>query len=148
MIALFAFGIRPAFAANIQTAVTVIVVPNAPSDFTATPTAPTQVALSWTDNSNNTEDGFSVERKVGVSGTYAEIGTTPTGVASYVDNSAAPATTYFYRARAFIGDSYSSYSNEASVTTPSSNNGGGGSGGGGGGGEAAAAGAAIRRKPR
>jgi hypothetical protein len=77
------------------------------------------VALSWTDNSNNTEDGFNVERKTGVGGTYAVIGTTATGVATFVDNSATANITYFYRVRAFTGSVYSSYSNEASVTTPS-----------------------------
>src|SRR4051812_6950396 len=79
------FG-SPALAVNIQTGVTIGVVPNAPSNFTATPTSPTQAVLSWTDNSNNTEDGFSIERKVGVGGTYAEVATTPTGVATYIDN--------------------------------------------------------------
>jgi len=134
----FAFAHVPARASNaVTTGVKIVVAPNAPSDFTAIPDAETQVTLSWTDNSNNVEDGFSVERKTGVAGTYAEIGTTGTGIATYVDNTASAATTYFYRVRAFTGPIYSVYSNEASVTTPSPAtppSGGGSSGGGGGGG--------------
>jgi hypothetical protein len=122
-------------ASMVATGVTVDFVPNAPSDFTATPDSPTQVTLSWTDNSNDTEDGFSIERKTGVAGAYAVIGTTGTGVATYTDNTASAGTTYFYRTRAFTGSLYSSYSNEASVTTPTLSTppspGGGGSGGGG-----------------
>jgi len=129
-----------AHAADVATGVTIIVVPDAPSNFTAVPDSQTQVTLSWTDNSNNTEDGFSVERKTGVSGTYSVIGTTATGVVTYVDNTASAATTYFYRVRAFSGNVFSLYSNEASVTTPSQSippvnpisSGGGGGGGGGG----------------
>lgn len=130
----FFLFIAQAQAAQIQTAVTVVVIPNAPSNLTAVPDGPTQVTLSWTDNSGGTEDGFSIERKTGVDGTYAVIGTTPSGVVTYVDNSASPDTTYFYRVQAFIGMVYSDYSNEASVTTPSESGGGGEGGGGGGGG--------------
>jgi len=127
-------------AINVTTGVTIIVVPNAPSNLTANPDSDTQVTLSWTDNSNDTEDGFSIERKVGVTGTYVVIGTTATGIATYVDNTAAANTTYFYRVDAFTAGVYSSYSGEASVTTPSPtipsgpSSGGSGSGGGGGGG--------------
>jgi hypothetical protein len=129
-------------AVSVATGVTIVVAPNAPSNFTAVPDSESQVSLSWTDNSNGTENGFSIQRKTGVSGTYVVIGTTATDVASYVDNAAVANTTYFYRVAAFTGSIYSSYSNEASVTTPSpppppppSNpppSGGGGGGGGGG----------------
>ena len=125
-----------AAASNIATGVTVVTVPSAPSNLTAIPAATTQVTLSWTDNANGTEDGFSIERKTGVNGVYAVIGETLRGVATYVDNAAAPGTTYFYRVDAFIGSVYSAYSNEASVTTPQPQlpPAGGGIGGGGGGG--------------
>ena len=117
-IALDLFLFSFAHAATVATGVIIVIVPNAPSGFTAVPDAPTQVTLSWTDNSNNIEDGFSIERKTGVSGTYAVIGTTGTGVATYIDNMVSGGTTYFYRVRAFTGTVYSSYSNEASVITP------------------------------
>ena len=96
--------------------VTVAVAPNAPSDLTAVSTAPTQVALTWTDNSG-TENGFDVERKTGAGGTYAEIAATGANIATYTDNAVAAATLYFYRVRAFTGTNYSPYSNEASAAT-------------------------------
>lgn len=116
----------------VQSIVTVVIVPDAPSNLTAVPTSPNEVDLTWTDNSDN-EDGFSVERKVGVAGTYAEIAETGPNIATYVDNAVSPATTYFYRVRAFAGQAFSDYSDEASVTTPAPSSGGGGGGGGSGG---------------
>ena len=54
------------------------------------------ITLSWTDNSNN-ESGFSIQRKTGTSGTFAQIATVGTNVRSYVDSGLAAATTYCYR---------------------------------------------------
>jgi len=45
----------------------------APSGLTATAVSASQINLTWTDNSN-VETGFRIERKTGVGGTYAEIG--------------------------------------------------------------------------
>jgi List-Bact-rpt repeat protein/VCBS repeat protein len=70
-----------------------------------------QVQISWTDNSSN-ESGFKVERKVGTSGTFAQIGTTGIDVATYTDASAIDGTTYCYRVRAFNAAGDSGYSNE------------------------------------
>ena len=139
LLSVFSLAALPigAAASDLATGVTVVTVPSAPSNLTAVPDAPTQVTLSWTDNANGTEDGFSVERKTGVNGVYAVIGGTAQGIATYVDNAAAPGTTYFYRVYAFIGSVDSAYSNEASVTTPQPQlppTGGGGGGGGSGGG--------------
>lgn len=108
----------------VPTTVTVTVVPNAPSNLTVTPTSPTQVELAWTNNAVGA-DGVSVERKTGVAGIYAVIATTSPDIATYIDNSASPATTYFYRVDAYVGSTYSEYSDEASVTTQSQNNNGG-----------------------
>jgi len=125
-------------AVALPTSVVITIIPNAPSDLSASAAAPTQVELSWTDNSTG-EDGFSIERKTDVGGTYAQIATTPASIATYVDNSASADTTYYYRVRAFVSTVYSLYSAEASTTTPSvptpppppppSNSGGGGGGG-------------------
>jgi len=98
--------------------------PVAPSNLTATAVFTTQINLSWQDNSGD-ESGFRIERKTGASGTYAQIATTSTNIATYSDTGLSPSTTYYYRVRAYntIGDS--AYSNEASATTlspPPSNN--------------------------
>ena len=136
-VCLVCLSVRLACAVSLSTSVIVTVIPNAPSNLTAVATAQTQVSLTWTDNSNN-EDYFSVERKTGAGGTYAELATTTANVGAFLDNSVMAATTYFYRIAAINADGSSFYSNEASTTTPSaplppppSNSGGGGGGGGG-----------------
>lgn len=125
----------PARAVDTESRVKIVVVPNAPSGFVATAPSPSQVSLTWTDNSSE-EDGFVVERKIGVSGTYSQIGTVGANITTYLDNSVSANTTYFYRTAAYIDNLLSLYGNEASVTTPSSapppSSGGGGGGGGGG----------------
>jgi len=75
-----------------------------------------QIDLNWQDNSTD-EDGFSIERKEGVSGTYSEIATVGANVKTYTDSNLTEGKTYYYRVRAFKGATYSDYSNEASATT-------------------------------
>jgi Fibronectin type III domain len=108
-------------------------IPNAPSGLGASLTGTTQITLGWTNNSSNA-DGFSIERKTGAGGAYAVIATTTLSVTTYVDNALTTGQTYFYRVRAFIGQSFSPYSNEAGIAIPSPGGGGGGGSGGSGGG--------------
>ena len=75
-----------------------------------------QLTATWTDNANGTAF-FKVERKTGTTGTYTQIGTTPTGVTTYVDSTLATGTTYCYRVRASNSFGDSPYSNEACRTT-------------------------------
>ncbi len=88
----------------------------APTDLNATAVSSSQVDLSWTDNSSS-EDGFSIERKEGAAGTWAEIATVGADVTTYQDTGLEAETTYYYRIRAYKGTQYSDYSNEASDTT-------------------------------
>src|SRR2546422_888878 len=76
-----------------------------------------QLSLSWTDMSSN-EDGFSLERKTGTGGTYAEIAAVGANVISYTDPNLTGGTTYCYQVRAFNTAGDSPYSNEACGTTP------------------------------
>jgi phosphodiesterase/alkaline phosphatase D-like protein len=92
--------------------------PVAPSNLAATVVSTTQINLSWSDNSGD-ETGFKIERKTGISGTYAQINTTNTNVITYNDSGLAPSTTYYYRVRAYNANGDSAYSNEASATTQS-----------------------------
>jgi hypothetical protein len=61
--------------------------------------------------------GYAIERKTGVSGTYAQIGTTAANVTTFWDTSVVSATTYYYRVKTIYPTS-SQYSVEKSVTTP------------------------------
>jgi len=124
-------------AASVNSAVSIADVPFVPSGLGASTVSATQINLSWTDNSSN-EDGFSIERKTGSGGTYAEIATTTSNTTSYSDAGLTPNTTYVYRTRALNANGYSPYSSEASAATLALSSppaGGGGSGfvGGGGG---------------
>jgi len=105
--------------AGVATAVCPVTVPAAPSDLTTTFTSPSQINLSWTDNSDN-EDGFKIERKTGTGGTYSLTVTTSVNTTSYSDTGLSVSTTYSYRVYAYNPTGNSSYSNEInSTTTPS-----------------------------
>ncbi len=92
-------------------------VPNEPEDLEATAASPSEVDLSWADNSDN-EDGFKVERKE-EGGTYSVIATVPADTTTYRDTSVEAEKTYYYRVKAFNGKGESNYSNEISVKTES-----------------------------
>ncbi|MGC8943569.1 MAG: fibronectin type III domain-containing protein [Caldisericia bacterium] len=89
--------------------------PVAPSNLDLLVLSPTQIKVSFTDNSDN-EDGFKVERKE-LGSTYSEIKTLPANTTEFIDN-VNPNTTYYYRVRAFNSYGYSLYSDEANETTP------------------------------
>ncbi|MEW6586966.1 MAG: S8 family serine peptidase [Nitrospirota bacterium] len=108
-----------------------ISVPPAPSSLSATAVSATKIDLSWVDPSAF-ETGFSIERKTGEMGTYAEIAQVVANTSSYHDGGLNPSTTYYYRMRAFNALGFSDYSTEAQATTKQSgsdNEGGGGGGG-------------------
>jgi len=105
-------------------------VPSAPLNLTATVVSKSQINLSWTDSSSN-ETGFSIERKTGETGAYAEIAQSGINTTNYNDSGLSPSTTYSYRVRAMNASGYSAYSNEAQATMEKSSSGNGGGGGGG-----------------
>ncbi len=79
-----------------------------------------QLQLTWTDNSDN-EEGFSIERKTGTTGTFAAIAAVGPNANSYLDSGLADGTMYCYRVTAFNASGYSPYSNEDCATTVSTN---------------------------
>ena len=91
--------------------------PEAPSGLGATAVGPTQVDLTWTDNSAD-EDRFSVERSAGGANTWAEIATVGADAVAYSDRSVVASTSYDYRVIACTGELCSGPSNVASATTP------------------------------
>ena len=90
--------------------------PSTPSSLTATAVSSVQINLGWTDNSNN-EVGFKIERKVGAAGTYSQMATVGSNVATYSDMELTPGTAYYYRVRAYNEGGDSNYSNEANAAT-------------------------------
>ena len=100
---------------------------------TATAVSTGQIDLSWTDNSA-TEDGFRIVRKIGVSGTYAEIGRTGSNLETYNDTGLSASTEYYYIVISYDAGGDLEQSNETSATTLATFIVVGGGGGGGGGG--------------
>lgn len=75
----------------------------------------TQVKLTWRDNSSN-ENGFRVERRVGLDGEWEEVASLVANTTSFYNVGLVPYTQYFYRIKAYTYSySSSSYSNELSV---------------------------------
>ena len=95
---------------------TTTVVPVPPTNLIGTAASPTQINLSWTDNSTN-ETGFKIQRRTG-SESYAIVGNANTDILTFSDTGLTPSTTYVYRVYAYnaAGDS-PTYSNEVTVTT-------------------------------
>ena len=90
--------------------------PNGPSNLSANAVSPTQINLTWTDNSGN-ESGFYIERATGA-GSFTQIAQVNANATSYSSNGLGENTTYRFRVRAFNSAGASGYSNEASATTP------------------------------
>ena len=80
------------------------------------------VSLAWL-SSEQTEDGYKIERKIG-NAVFAEVGTSGVDQHSFVDIALTPGTTYTYRVRAYRADAHSEYSQELTVTTQLTNLGG------------------------
>src|SRR5262245_40099290 len=92
-------------------------VPPPPDSLTVSAVSNTQIDLSWLDVSSN-EDGFKIERKTGVAGTFAQIATVGANVTSYSNTTGLSANTYYvYRVRTHNAGGNSSYSNEAGAKT-------------------------------
>ncbi|UII23982.1 golvesin C-terminal-like domain-containing protein [Fulvivirga ligni] len=108
------------FGTKVRGEVDSVYTPLAPDQLAITNVSYAQVALSWSDNSDN-ESGFQIERSVGNNSSYSLLTSTASGVESYVDTNVAPETTYFYRIRSYNTAGNSAYSTEVSVTTDAVN---------------------------
>ena len=92
--------------------------PAAPSNLIITSLTSTRVFLAWTDNSGN-EQGFKIQRKQGVTGTYADIATLSANVTTYTDSDSTllDGTKYYYQVYAYNSAGSSPFSNEVNGTT-------------------------------
>jgi hypothetical protein len=71
-----------------------------------------RLELTWMDNSTD-EDGFLVERRLGMSGPFQLLVTLPPNTRTYVDTSVQDDVTFCYRVKAFKASAHSEPSNEA-----------------------------------
>ena len=96
-----------------QTLITddILTAPAAPSNLAATPINETSIEVTWTDNSNN-EEGFLVQRKLTVGGTWADLTTVGADVTSFEDGSLVTGNEYCYRVRSFNAAGNSAYTAE------------------------------------
>ncbi|OQY27798.1 MAG: hypothetical protein B6244_09400 [Candidatus Cloacimonetes bacterium 4572_55] len=91
--------------------------PESPSQLDAVTQSASSIDLTWVDNSSN-EDGFKIERRIGETGAFVEIGTIARNVTAYEDNDLVSATNYCYQIRAYNSAGQSGYSNRAcDITT-------------------------------
>lgn len=91
-------------------------IPTAPSTLTATAVSPTQINLSWADNSDD-ELGFKIERST--NGTsFTQLTTVAANVTTFPNTGLSRGKQYYYRVRAYNSVGNSVYSNEATAKTP------------------------------
>jgi hypothetical protein len=102
----FLFSLRPSMA----------LAPAPPSDLVATAVSPTQINLTWTDNSGD-EQGFRIERSLD-GFNFSEIGAVGPNVTAFNDITAVPNTLFFYRVFSFNDFGNSEPSNIAFAQTP------------------------------
>jgi fibronectin type 3 domain-containing protein len=90
----------------------------APSSLTASVVSSSQLNLTWNDT-NSSETGYLVERSLSSSSGFVQIASLGANTRSYSNTGLAAATTYYYRVRAAMNGTYSTYSNVASAKTAS-----------------------------
>lgn len=92
-----------------------VMIPDAPSNLSASVVSEGRIDMTWSDNSTG-ETGFSIERKSGYGGAFAEAAVMTPNTESYSDTGLEEAA-YYYRIRAFNPAGWSAYSNTVVATT-------------------------------
>ena len=89
-----------------------------PTALTSEATSPNGIHLAWTPSISTNSTATALERRAGTTGTWEEIATIDTTLASYEDNALEPETYYSYRLAALdASGARSNYSSESSATT-------------------------------
>jgi len=101
---------------NTANATTTGVLPNAPSNLTATASGSSVINLAWTDNSTN-ETNFVLQRSLSENSGFTSIATLPANTTTYVNSGLTGSTTYYYRVQATNAAGSSAWSNTANATT-------------------------------
>lgn len=90
--------------------------PFPPTELSLQAMSATEIDMIWKSNSTD-EDGFVIERRTGIAGSYAEIGRVGRRMTAYFDRGLTPGTTYYYRVRAYNARGQSPFSNEAAIAS-------------------------------
>jgi hypothetical protein len=101
---------------NTASATTTGVLPNAPSNLTATAAGSSVINLAWTDNSTD-ETNFVLQRSLSESSGFTSIAMLPANTTTYVNSGLTGSTTYYYRVQATNAAGSSAWSNTANATT-------------------------------
>lgn len=88
--------------------------PNPPSNLKAEIINEVDIKLSWTDNSDN-EREFSIEKSIGESNAFEQIGKTGTDITNFTDAGVSLDNNYYYRVVAIVNNDTSNYSNIVEV---------------------------------
>ena len=92
-----------------------VTIPADPTNLVANAISATEIALAWSDNSND-ETGFKIERSADGS-SFTQIATVAADTTTYTNTGLTASTTYFYRVRAYNGAGNSEYTGIESATT-------------------------------
>ncbi|MDP2039247.1 MAG: fibronectin type III domain-containing protein, partial [Ignavibacteria bacterium] len=92
-----------------------VTIMNAPTNLSVQPTASSRAQLKWDDNSNS-EDGYTVERKIGQNGNFQKLKDVNANTTAMEDDAVNPGQVYYYRVKGYNNNLSSAYSNEAGVT--------------------------------
>jgi poly(3-hydroxybutyrate) depolymerase len=92
-------------------------VPALPSELAATAIAFDKIKVTWTDNSTN-EQGFEVARSLVSNGVFTTVGTTSANANNFTDSGLIGSNAYYYKIRAIAASNESSYTAQATATTP------------------------------
>lgn len=90
--------------------------PNTPTGLAATAVSPSQILLSWADNSTN-ETAFIIERSLN-NVSFSQVASLAANVTRFVNSGLTAGTTYYYRLRGTNMAGASGYSNTTNATTP------------------------------
>src|ERR1041385_8423864 len=88
-----------------------------PSDVKAIAVSTNEVRISWVDNTRR-EMGFRIARSILPSSDFRTVAEVARGEVKFADKTVQPNTTYYYKVRAFRGDSRTDWSEAVTVTTP------------------------------
>jgi alpha-tubulin suppressor-like RCC1 family protein len=90
-------------------------IPSTPRYLVAEKVSNSQINLSWAEVSNN-EEGFEIERKISISGTWELLAKVNQDIGYYSDTEVVLGNIYYYRIRAYNAIGNSSYSNEVVIS--------------------------------